>query len=400
MKILQINKFYYLRGGCERYVFELSKILEKNGHRVIPFSMQDSRNWDTEYNKYFIDKVDLDKFSFKNIIKFFYNYEAVIKLEELIKREKPDIAHLHNIAHQLSPAIINVLKKHNIPIAQTLHDYKLICPNYRLYSKNKVCHKCIGAKYYNCFFRKCVKNSYLKSFLGMLEAYLHNNILKTYDLIDIFIAPSRFMKDTCVKFGISDKKIKVLKHFVDDKYFSVNSETEDYLLYFGRIAKEKGIDVLLNSIKIIDKGVKLKIIGAGPDFKNYKSQIQNLKLSEKVELIGPKHGDELINFIKKAKAIIMPSVWPENMPYSLLEAMAIGKTVITSQIGGMTELIKNNENGFLFKAGDSEELARVIKNLDNHDLKKVGERARISIKNLNSQKHYIGLLENYKKLIQ
>ena len=215
MKILMINKFHYLRGGSERAVFDLMKLLEINGHQVINFSMRDKKNVASKYDKFFIKNVNFEKFNVINIIKFFYNYEAVNKLKKLVEAEKPDIAHLHNIAHQISPAIISVLKKNNIPIAQTLHDYKLICPNSRLFSQGKICEKCQSGKYYNCFFGKCAHDSWVKSFLGMSEAYLNNSLFKYYNKINIFIAPSRFMKDVCVKFGLPENKIKVIYNFIE-----------------------------------------------------------------------------------------------------------------------------------------------------------------------------------------
>ncbi|MFA6306380.1 MAG: glycosyltransferase family 4 protein [Patescibacteria group bacterium] len=394
LKILQINKFYYLKGGSERHMFDITQILEQKGHAVIPFSMQDPRNKTSEYDKYFISEVDLNKFSLKNIVKFFWNYDAVRKLEILIRNEKPDIAHLHNIAHQFSPAIIYVLKKHKIPVVQTLHDYKLICPNYKLFNKNKACLKCLNGKYYNCFLGECVKNSYLKSFLAMLEAYLYK-WLRTYALVDLFIAPSQFMKDKCVESGIKEEKIKILRHFVDDKYFSINSEVGDYLLYFGRLSDEKGVDILFRAMRETNSGQRLKIVGAGPDYEKYKLKILDSRLSEKVELCGPKYDDELIGIVKQAKAIIMPSVWPENMPYSLLEAMAMGKVVIASRIGGMAEVINDKANGFLFRAGGEKELASIMNNLGNCNLEKIGEMARESASRNKKDEYCESLLRIY-----
>ena len=214
MKILQINKFNYLRGGAERCFLELSKILAEHGNEVITFSMQHEKNLHNQYEKYFTNEVNLNTFSLKNIFKIFYNREAAKKLEALIKKEKPDIAHLHNIYHQISTSIIKVLKKYQIPTVMTLHDYKIICPNYQLFSKNEICYKCQGGKYYNCLVRKCSKNSYAKSFLAMLEAYFNK---KNYDQIDLFIAPSQFMKDICVKFGIPESKIEVIYNFIKTK---------------------------------------------------------------------------------------------------------------------------------------------------------------------------------------
>ena len=418
MKILQINKFHYLRGGSERYYFELAKILKENGHEVIFLSMQDDRNESSEYGKYFIEKVEVENFSIKNIIKFFYNYEAVKKLEQLIKDEKPDIAHLHNIAHQISPAIIKVLKKHKIPVVQTLHDYKLVCPDYQLFRDDKQCFKCASGRYYNCTLNKCVKKSWSKSLLATLEAYVHRS---TYKKVDQFIAPSEYMKKVCIEMGISAPKIEVIYNFIDKitsasttKSNQTNAENLDnsYLLYFGRISSEKGITVLLEAMKKIKQNLKLKIVGTGPEYlmiKKYVDEIiangKNVYHSQKevdIEIVGPKYGDELRNIIKGSKAVVIPSIWPENMPLSLLEAMLVGKPVIASRVGGMPEIIEDGKNGFLFSSGDSEELVVKIDELDKIDLHEIKKYAKKTIKGLRFDKneHYKSILEIYQSLLK
>ena len=388
LKILQINKYYYLRGGTERHVFELEKLLREKGHIVIPFSMQDSRNNQSKYDKYFIKKIDLDKFRIKNIIKFFYNYEAVRNLKKLIKNEKPDIAHLHNIAHHLSPAIIKTLEKYNIPVIQTLHDYKLICPNYRLFTQNKVCARCKGGKYFNCYKYKCVKDSRLKSLLASLEAYINNKI---YTKVDLFIAPSQYMRNKCIEFGVPGEKIKTIYNFLnnENKPSEFINSNNDYLLYFGRISNEKGINVLIDAVK--DINIKLKIVGTGPEVENLKFKISNFKLNN-IEILGPKYGEELNELIRNARAVVMPSIWPENMPYSLLESLAFNVPVIVSNIGGMPEVIKDRVNGYLFKTGDKEDLKDKIEKIDeiNHDdLVKCNQE----VLNKNSQEKYYQKIE-------
>lgn len=401
MKILQINKFYYLRGGSERYVLDFSKILKDKGHKVIPFSTHDSRNERTEYEKYFADKVRLDKFSIKNIFKIFYNYDAINKLKKLIAEEKPDIAHLHNIDYQLSASIIGVLKKHNIPVVQTLHDYKIICPNKKLFSQNEVCAKCLGGRYYNCFLRKCAKESYLKSLLAALEAYWHGKILKNYQKADLFIAPSRFMKDIMVKFGIPAGKIEVVYNFVSSSMQNIennNQESENnYLLYYGRLAKEKGIDILIDAMKELNDE-KLKIVGSGSEYENLKIKIRKLKLENKIEMLGPKYGSELKNLIINAKAVILPSVWQENMPLSILEAMALGKVVISSRIGGLPEIIDNSQNGLLFEPGNAHDLAEKIKMLAIIDVELISKSAKNKTKSFNGEAHYLKIIEIYTKI--
>ncbi|MFH0853954.1 MAG: glycosyltransferase family 4 protein [bacterium] len=403
MRILQINKFYYLKGGAERYFFELSRLLEKNGHKVIPFSMADSLNSYSIYNKYFSNTVDVNNFSFKDIIKIFYNYEAARRLNKLIKKEKPDIAHLHNIYYHLSPSIINVLRKNNIPIVQTLHDYKIICPNYKLFSDGNICYKCKNKKYYNCLFRKCVKNSKAKSLLAMTETYIHNFILKTYFKIDVFIAPSDFLKNAVIEFGVSPEKIKTAHNFIDPSYLSITKNkitaNNNFILYFGRLSNEKGINVLLEAMLKIHKNISLKIAGAGPELENLKKITLNLDLKNRVELLGIKHGHELSELLNNAKAIIIPSIWPENMPYTMLESMAMGKIVIASRIGGIPEVITDRTNGFLFKPGDSSDLAEKINEMDKFDLKTIGSNAKKTAAAFNPKNHYNEIMEIYKNLI-
>lgn len=400
MKILQINKFYFLKGGSERYLFDLSKLLKQKGHKVIPFSMKDERNFPSEYSEYFIENINLHKFNLKNIFKFFYNYEAVQKLEKLIKKEKPDIAHLHNIAHQLTPAIIKILKKHNIPVVQTLHDYKLICPNSKLFTGSKYCEACRGGKYYNCFFRNCMHNSRAMSFLGMLEAYLNSRIKKAYDDVDMFIAPSEFMRNVCLKFGVSGKKIKTVYNFVEIENLKISAINyqEEYLLYFGRLTEEKGVMMLVEAMKNVKSEIKLKIVGAGPDHKKLEIRTEKLGLKKRVEFLGPKYGTSLKELIKGSKAVVMPSVWPENMPYSLLESMSVGKVVIAARVGGMTELIENGVNGFSFSPGNNQELSDKINDLHDYNLSDMGRSARNKINHLIPENHYLSLVHIYKKL--
>ena len=405
MKILQINKFYYLRGGSERYVFELSKLLEDHGHQVMQFSMADDKNYYSKFSQYFIKQADLHKFNLINIIKFFYNYEAVKNLKKLIKGERPDLAHLHNIAHQISPVIIKVLKKHNIPIVQTLHDYKLICPKAKLYSRGRICERCQGGRYYNCFLKKCSHNSRAKSFLAMLEAYLNNKILKYYDSVDLFIAPSQFMKDICIKFGLPENKIKLVYNFIGaetELAEEIMEKTEPaYILYFGRLAEEKGINILLEALKMLNNKIKLKIAGAGPEYKKIEALITKNNLNNQAELLGPKSGLELQKIIKQARAVIISSLWPENMPYSLLEALSLGKIVIASRVGGLPEIIQDGHNGLLFKSGDSIDLAEKISMViaDNQLSNTIEANARLSLNRFNSQNHYQIISKIYQSLV-
>ena len=271
MKVLLINKYNFIKGGSEIYTFGLKDMLIEDGHEVIDFSMKSLKNQYSKYSDYFVEEIDYSNNKLlnkvKNSINLIYSREACHKLEELIKKTKPDIAHVNLIYHQLTPSILHILKKFNIPIVFTSHDYKVICPNYKLYN-NGLCDKCINGTYINCFKEKCHKNSKAFSLLLTIEAYVHK-YLKSYDLIDKIICPSEFMKEKLIRGGLSRDKLKKVPNFINPQYY-INSEKyrtinkEKYLLYYGRLSSEKGLLNLMEALKLVKKEVKLKIIGTGP----------------------------------------------------------------------------------------------------------------------------------------
>jgi len=397
MKILEVNKFYYLRGGSERYMFELSDLLRDKGHEVIHLSMKDKNNLPSDNSQYFIDNLDYERFNWKAFFRYFYNPQAVRNIKKIIKDEKPDLVHIHNIAHQLTPAIIKTIKSFGIPVIQTLHDYKIICPNSKLFTNNQNCQKCQGGKYYNCFLNSCMHNSRAKSLMGMFEAYYYGKINKVYDLVDVFLAPSEFIKNKHIELGIAEERIEVLNNFIDtDKFVNESTENEDYYLYFGRLSYEKGVLIAIEAI-LKTKNQKLKIMGDGPDMENFKRYVQKASTS-RIEFLGNKKGDELATIVKKAKAVIVPSLWYENMPYSILEALSYSKTVIASRIGGMPEMIEDGKSGLLFETGNIKKLSEILDNLDNNKCINIGRNAKIQAKTFSPENHYKTLQKVFKRL--
>lgn len=391
MKILQVNKFHYPKGGADKYYLNISEELKKKGHQVAVFAMQDDNNLDSGYSNYFSDNINFKKNNIKTAVKLIYNLNAKKRFEKLIIDFKPDIIHYHNIYHQLSPSILSFARKQGIKSVMHLHDYKLICPNYQLFVNNKPCTRCKPSKYYHCLLNKCHKNSYLKSALVALEMYIHHPILKIYKKnIDHFISPSQFLKNKFVEFAWDEKRISVLINPVDNNLLSVPEHKEkDYLLYFGRLSQEKGIEVLIKAC--LKAKQKLKIVGTGINYeKKYSSKL--------IEFLGYRQGKDLGKIISQAKAIVIPSLWYENMPLNLLEALSLSKVVIASRIGGIPEIIKDKINGFLFKAGDSQELAKLISNLDNYNLSDIKIKAKESVKNYTLSSNVDQLLNIYSKL--
>lgn len=365
MKILMINKFFYRKGGSEAYMFDLIDLLKKNGHEVMEFSMTDKDNQDSKYKDFFIKNIDFSKREgfFKDLIKaghLLYSFEARKKLQALIDKEKPDTAHLHNFSFQLTPSILSVLKKNNIPIIWTMHDYKLICPNYRLFTQGKICERCKKYKYHNAFRYKCIKNESAMSFLAMLEMYLHKIILRSYDLIDLYVSPSKFLADKVMSWGINSEKVKHIYNFINLANFSVNPKIGHGLIYFGRLSEEKGLLILLEAMRELPE-INLTLVGDGPQKEEIENYIKEQGLVN-VKLVGYKRGQELYNLIKQSRLIVAPSIWYENNPISILEAFALGKPVIGADLGGIPELVKDGYTGFLFKNRQSADLIGKIKN--------------------------------------
>lgn len=361
MKILMVNKFFYIKGGSETYYFALRRLLESLGHTVIDFSMTDEKNFESDYSRYFVNNVDYNKrLSMQEKISaaasLIYSREAKEKLERLVSAEKPDVAHLHIFQHQISLSILDVLKKHHIPVIYTAHDLQMLCPNYQMMTHGRVCEACKGGHYLSCLKKRCIKDSFAKSALGTFEAF-YNKIHKKYDVIDRIITPSAFYRQKFLEFGIEENRVIHIPNFLDRQRPQVNPlpEQGQYYLYFGRLSHEKGIPTLIHAAEAT--GVSLKIVGKGP---LYEQLTQTC--SENVELLGFKSGQELTDLIGNAKAVVLPSEWYENGPYSAIEALQLGRPLIGADIGGIPELIC--ENGFLFRSGDKDGLKDAILSME------------------------------------
>jgi len=404
MRVLLVNKFHYLKGGSETYYFSLNKLLTQHGHEVISFSMKDERNVPSQYSEYFVENIDYSKKTtlinkVSLAAKFIYSFEAAEKLSRLIADTKPDIAHLHIFQHQLSPSILWTLKKHNIPIVYTAHDFKMICPNYKMLAQGEICEACKGCRYLNCLKKRCISGSLFNSLLNVKEAYVHK-ILKSYDLIDRIITPSNFYREKFIEFGVNSERIEYVPNFLFEDEYTPDYSFKDYFVYFGRLSEEKGLYTLLQAMKKVDG--KLKIVGTGPLEDDLKAYAKFEGLESKVEFPGFKSGDELKKIIIDSKFIVVPSKWYENAPYSILEAMASGKAVIGSNIGGIPELIRHKVTGLIFQTENSDDLALRINQLlaDPELIADYGRNARKTFERLyGSEEHYMRISEIYNELI-
>lgn len=402
MKILLVNKYHYLRGGSERVYFNTKELLERNGHEVICFSMKDERNLPCPQEKYFVPEVDFSNHKSwpSKVARFFYNVDAARRLEQLILEEKPDIAHLHNIAHQLTPSILKPLRKHNIPIVQTLHDFHLICPAYSLLSHGKICERCKKHKYYQCILHICVQNSFPASVTAALDLTAQHWFKYYKENVDLFISPSNFLKNKLEEWGV-EEPIEVVNYPIDLRPLQPKYEAGDYLIYFGRLSPDKGIRTLIRAMKSLPD-IKLKVAGDGPLKSVLSDYIAENKMTN-VELLGPKYGEELFDLIRNARFVVVPSECYDNYPLAVLESFALGKPVLGTRLGGIPELIVENYNGWFFEYGNVEDSVEKIKLHFNEkeSIVEFGKHARQMIEKQNSpEKDYYNLMRCYDMVLE
>jgi len=395
MNILVVNWTWYPSGGDWTYVENICKLYKQNGHKIIPFSMKDERNYFTEYSKYFIEKIDYKELykdisilnGIKTLKKSIYSNEAKYKIKWLLEENRIDLVHLNNVHHYITPSILSVIKKFKIPIIWTVHDYTFLCPENVFINNGNICEKCKGGYFYHCVIDRCKKKSYLASFLAALDNYIYK-FLDYYSCIEYFICPSSFIYNKFKEFGFyQDKLIQIYNCYDFDKREiskekEINISNEKYIVFVGRLEKIKGVNTLLKAMKNIPD-VKLKIIGNGAQeiqLKKYKD-LNNL---HNVEFLGKREKEEVLEIVRKSLFIICPSEWYEVLGFVIIEAMLLGKPVIGSRIGAIPELVIENLTGLLFDAANAGELSEKIVKLyyNNELISKYGQNAKYHISNI------------------
>ena len=409
-KILLINNCHFRRGGADVVYLNTGSLLQKNGHGVIYFSMKDEKNQANEYENYFVNKINFfEKNLFKkffSLFRFFFSFEAMDRLDKLIKLENPDIAHIHFYKGGLTSSIIKVLIKNKIPIIFTAHDYGIIDPHNNLLDGNyNINHAVVNRGPFYSVISKSNRNSYLLSFISYLEYSFHNFFFPFDKVFNTIIAVSKFSEKIFKDSKFFNFNIKHLYNFFPKIETALpNHNKGDYFLFFGRLTDEKGFKTLINVWNQSDLDAKLVIAG-NYDVQNYDVKFNKIiEDNNSISTVGFKKGVELENLIKNANFILMPSEWYENNPLSIIESYALGKPVIGTDIGGISEIIEHDKTGFLFQMKDERELAKYINKaleMSDEDYLKMSINARnFALKNFNPKNHYESLIKIYNKTIQ
>lgn len=364
MKILMINKFLHPNGGSETYIFKLGAYLQSMGHEVQYFGMEhEGRCVGNRVNAYTSDMdfhggSKLSKLTYP--LKTIYSSEARKKLRLVLEDFQPEVCHLNNFNYQLTPSTLLEIAKwkkegHPCRVIFTAHDYQLVCPNHMCNNPNtgENCEKCLGGHFGNCTKGKCIHGSLAKSAVGTLEAMLWNGC-GVYKNIDVMICCSEFLKTKMDCNPLFAGKTLALHNFVD-KVERKEKEKQDYVLYFGRFSREKGIDTLLKVCKALPD-IPFVFAGTGP-LEGEIAGVPNIKN------VGFQRGQALENLIRQARFSVYPSQWYENCPFSVMESQLYGTPVLGADIGGIPELIEVGKTGELFESGNAAQLEKKIRTL-------------------------------------
>lgn len=343
MRILCVHCRYRIRGG-EEEVFEAEiNLLRQNGHIVDIY----------EDNNFRIDELSKTNLVLKTI----WSQEAYEAVITLLKKTAYDLVHVHNFFPLISPSIYYAAKAEGVPVVQTLHNYRLLCPNGLFFRQGKVCEDCLGkpiplaGAWHSCYHES---RSASIATVGMLS--LHRAMNTWNKLVDRYIVLTEFAKQKFIQGGLPAAKIAVKPNFVALNP-QIGSGAGGYFLYVGRLSVEKGIDVLLNAWELLDYKVPLKIVGDGPLSERV---IEATERSRQIEWLGKQPLDRVYELMGEATAVIIPSKWYETFGRVAIEAFAQGTPVIASQIGALAELVDSERLGLLFHPGDARDLANKV----------------------------------------
>lgn len=359
-QLLSINNYYYRRGGSEAVFFEHNRLFEAAGWEIVPFAMHNSQNLSSRWSSHFV--ADTDGMASRSpiakvnrAIGAIYSTEAARRIRALIALTRPNIAHAHNIYHHLSPSILVELRRQNIPVVLTLHDLKLVCPAYKMHTQGAICEDCRGGALRNVVKNKCIKNSTAMSALVWLESTVHKT-LGLYDSVTRFVVPSRFFLAKFAEWGVDTSRFVHVPNSVDVDAMVPEGEPGDAFVYLGRLVPEKGVATLIRAAA--QARVRLRIVGTGPE----EADLRQLaaRLGGDVEFTGYLSGPALRTAIASARAVVIPSEWYENAPISVMEASAMERPVIGANIGGIPELIRQGETGFVFTSGNVDALVEIL----------------------------------------
>jgi glycosyltransferase involved in cell wall biosynthesis len=359
--------------------------LEAHGHRVLRYTAHNDQV--AEMSKSTLVKATV------------WNQAVYRELRILIRRERPQVAHVHNTFPLISPAAYYAARAEGVPVIQTLHNYRLLCPNALFFREGRVCEDCLGKAFpWPGVAHACYRESRPASatVAGMLSA--HRTLGTWKGAVNLYVALTEFARRKFVEGGLPSEKIVVKPNFVHPDP-GMGRGRGDYVLFVGRLSKEKGLETLLRAGEQLGKELRFKLVGDGP----LAPRVAEAARHQNLEWLGRLPKDRVIGLMKDARALIFPSVWYEGFPMVIAEAYAVGLPVIASDLGSMSSLIENGRTGLRFRPGDAKDLAAQVKWTVTHPaelrLMRQAARARFEAEYAAERNHRL-LLEIYERAIR
>jgi glycosyltransferase involved in cell wall biosynthesis len=406
MRILQVNKFWFAKGGVESYLAGVIGELRRRGHAVAEFGMAHPANAPTEYAGFFAPFVALEsggrglslREKLETSARILYEPRVFDRVRAVCAEFQPDQAHVHLFERQLTPAVIRGLRSAGVGIVQTFHDYGYVCANYTLMKgmTTPCAMECMTHGYQQAVRYRCVKGSRSASALAAFELFVRRNVFRYQDSVDAFISPSAYLRRILVAGGLPERKVVHVPNFVRCADYEPRYEPGDYALYVGRLSFEKGLGTLLEAAAELPR-LAFRIVGSGPEEEGLRRAAADRGLAN-VAFDGQRTPEELREIYRGALCVVMPSEWPENAPMVIYEAFACGKPVVGTQMGGIPELVRDGEDGVVVPASDAGALAAALRRLaaSPRQVAEMGERAREKAeRSYDLPRHVDRLLEIY-----
>jgi glycosyltransferase involved in cell wall biosynthesis len=416
MNILAAEKYHFVTGGASRVFFETNRLLESRGHSVAPFTGGYPENLPTPYAKYFVPRFTMfsgdgggrpDRAPAAGMLKAFvdaiYARDVAAAARRIVADFRPDVAHLHTILYQLSPSLIETLKALGVPVVQTLHDFSLVCGSRYLFTGGAVCERCRRRRYHHILLRNCCNGNRL---LGLMcfSAKLAHSLFRLYPgKVDLFIAPSRFVRDKMIAWGLPARRIETIGHFLPASAAAADpaDDHDGSILFAGYLIRQKGIFTLLAAMARVPR-LRLRIAGRGPEGAAVEAAIRRLGLTN-VEMLGFLRGEDLERAVRRAAFLVFPSESYETFGMGILEAHLAGKPVVASDLGAYPELVEDGKRGgLLFAPGNPADLAAKLETLARDDglRRELGRSGREhALRAHGPDTHYDQLLSAYERVI-
>ena len=377
MNVLLINN-KFIEGGAEKVFRDTIKILKTNKKDILIYTAtcDDIPNELIPFVEAHIKLYD----SKKNPIDYIFNFRNYKKLLTFLEQHNIDIIHLHNFYGSISPSILMAIKKYKqkkkCKVIQTVHDYSIVCPNSSLmiYHKNAICEKCVGNGFkFHILLKRCYHGNLFVSGLKFLRWLVAHKALDHKNIVDLFITPSNFLRGILLREGIDDKKLIVVPNPVSIPPIAPEASKDKTILFVGRLSYEKGIDLLIRTFRnlkakgYINDDYKLLIVGDGP----LRKELENSNSKDDIIFLGYLTPLDCYKIMRRSELLVLPSIWYENHPLVVLEALSNGTAVVLTNHGGMKELAEKFPK-MIFPSDYNESREKVIANLESSIITTLG----------------------------